>query len=178
MKRNNARSINRNGFTSIDLVLGSSLLSTVLAISSQYVNTSLDASQNNLQHSKINNAITSRIEKIREVAFYHLCEKSKDKVLESGCLLNNSNQPKYNITQLKPHCKNKTLGTSLLEGLKSHDANLADDFNLTDYDKSAEPVLITSSIKTSGNQLELSFNSKYHTPFSTIIVPKAETWCA
>lgn len=167
-----------NGFTSIDLLLGSSLLSTLLAVSSQISNTSFESTNSKLQASKINSAIASRIETVREVAFYHLCQKNTDPGEASDCRSNHIDQPRYDLTKLKPYCDSNTLGSSLLNALKSHKDKLAEDFNLTDYDKSAQPVLISTNIRASNNQIELSFESINRTPVTTIIVPKAEGWCA
>lgn len=178
MKTTGTKKIKSNGFTSIDLLLGSSLLSTVLAITSQLSNTSIDATNNRLHTSKINSAIASRIEKVREVGFYHLCKKSTHEEKLNECHSNHFNHPKYNLIELRSHCKSNTLGHSLLQELKNHEAKLVEDFNLTDYDESSQSVLISTNVKVSGNQLELSFNSKYNTPFSTTIIPKAATWCA
>ena len=75
----------QKGFTSIDMLISSSLLSTVVALSSQLSNTSLDATQASVQKAKIDSAIASRIEEMRGI-LHHLCEKSTASGKEEECI--------------------------------------------------------------------------------------------
>ena len=166
----------QRGFTTIDLLIGSSLLSTIVAVSSQLSNTSLDATQASVQKAKIDSAIASRIEEIRETSFYHLCEKSSIPGKEDECNSDHINRQKYDLAELKTHCNANTLGNSLLQNLASK--QLTENFLLNDYDSDAKATVISTSIEASGNLLKLTFNSEHNTQLSTVIVPHAQGWCA
>ncbi|WP_156957744.1 hypothetical protein [Synechococcus sp. KORDI-52] len=175
MSRTKSNSI--NGFTSIDLLLGSSLLSTAFALISQFSNPTINTAVNATQNSKINQAIASRIEKIREVSFFHLCEKNKYIDKRDECRSDHIYQQKYDLTSLKKYCKTNTLGSSLLHELESHPSKLTENFNITDYDRTAQSALISTDIVASGNQIKLSFNSGSDVNVSTIIIPHSYIWC-
>ena len=177
MERIKRKSKNISGFTSIDLLLGSSLLSTAFALMSQFTYTSIDKGVSTTESLKVNKAIASRIEQIREVSFFHLCEKSKDIGNEDECRSDHIYQQKYNLSSLKQHCQSNTLGSSLLAKLENHPSKLADNFNLTDYDKTAQSAVISTDIVASGNQLKLSFDNGKDVKISTIIIPHSHIWC-
>ena len=168
----------QKGFTSIDLLIGSSVLSTVVALSTQLSNTSLDATQISSQKAKIDSAIASRIEEIREVSFYHLCEKSNTPGKENECSSDHINRQKYDLTKLRTYCDTGTLGDSLLQELASKEKNLTENFYLNDYDSNAKATLISTTVEASGNLVKLTFNSQHNTHLSTVIVPHAQGWCA
>ena len=168
----------QKGFTSIDMLISSSLISTVVALSSQLSNTSLDATQASVQKAKIDSAIASRIEEIREVSFYHLCEKSTASGKEEECNSDHINRQKYDLAKLQPFCSTNTLGNSLLQELSSKETDLTGDFYLNDYDSNATATLISTNAEASGNLLKLTFSSEQTTQLSTVIVPHAQGWCA
>lgn len=162
----------------VDLLLGSSILSTVIALTTQLSNNSFNQASNTNQRSKVNEAITSRIEELREASFLHLCEKSQAIGKENECRPNHISQPRYDLKAVNKYCKSNSLGISLLRELKNHEGNLADNFNLTDYDKKAQSELIYTEFKALGGQIHVSFNSDKHNQISTIIVPSAHKYCA
>lgn len=168
----------QKGFTSIDLLIGSSLLSTIVAVSSQLSNTSLDASQASAHKAKIDSAIASRIEEIRDASFYHLCEKSTVVGQENECTSDHINRQKYDLTKLKTYCNANSLGNSFLQDLANSGKGLTKDFYLNEYDASAKNTLISTTVEPSGNQLKLTFSSDFNTHLSTVIVPHAQGWCA
>ena len=168
----------QKGFTTIDLLIGSSLLSTIVALSSQLSTTSLDASQASAHKAKIDSAIASRIEEIREASFYHLCEKSTVTGQENECSPDHINRQKYDLTKLETHCSASSLGNSFLQDLVGREKDLTKDFYLNEYDSNAKTTLISTTVESSGNQLKLTFSSDLNTNLSTVIVPHAQGWCA
>ena len=154
------------------MIFGSVIISTVIAMTSQASHpTTINIIEEKSQYSKLDSAISSRIEEIREVAFNHLCTQ--------GCYNNeNTSELKYDLTNLKPLCMNKELGKSLLAELKTEKFNLADDFNLNEYDNSAQSTLISSKISTSENQLVFTFSEREaNIKVITSITPHSVAWC-
>jgi len=159
----------KNGFSLPEVLIGSALLASAVGMSAQLTNSTTKGMQNMDMRTKLDSAIAAHIEEIRDSSFRHLCIQ--------GCADNElTQQLRYDLATLKPLCASSSLGSSLLADLNTK--GLTSNFYLTDYNPSATPLLITSSITSSGNQVNVNLTENtYAVAVSTTIVPHAQGWC-
>lgn len=159
------------GFSIIELIVSVVTLAIVGTMAVRISSQSMNAMQKMSLRSKVDSAIAARMEDIRTVAFGHLCTQGcEDDELGQKLL--------YDTISLESLCENKTLGASLLAALSGDDMNLVGNFNLTDYDQTADSIQINSSVEAIDNIIEVELSESItKTKVMSTIVPHAHGWC-
>ena len=157
------------GYSLPEVMVGSIILASAVSMSAQLTNSTIDGMQRMNTRSKLDSAMAARVEDIRDASFRHLCVQ--------GCDDNDlTQQLKYNLVVLKPLCETSGLGSSLLGSLTT--SGLANDFNLTSYDSTADPITINSVVTASGNQVNVALSEPINgMSVNTAVVAHAQGWC-
>ncbi len=157
------------GFALIELIVSTVILVIVGMMAIRISSHSTGAMQRMSLRSKVDSAVAARMEEIRTEAFRYLCTQGCD----DGEL---GQELTYNTAALEPLCENKSLGESLLEVLKTKDK--VGNFNLTEYDQSADSIPINSALIATENKIVVSISeSTTNTQIDSVIVPNAHGWC-
>ena len=157
------------GYSLPEVMIGSVILASAVTMTAELSNSTVNGMQRMDQRAKLDSAIAARMEEIRETAFRLHCTQ--------GCINEQlTKQLKYNLTTLKPLCETTELGQSLLTQLTAD--NLASDFNLTQYNPTAQSTPITTTLTASGNQVNVTLSeSSTGLSVTTSVVPHAQGWC-
>lgn len=177
VRRHNNTSISPcKGFTIIELVVAILALAITGSMVIQLTNSTTKAMNKMNEQSKVDSAIAAHLEKIRDASFRHLCNE--------GCENNELGQEiKYDTTTLIPLCnggEGNGLGNHLLSALTSSGLNPSN-FNVQDYDSTAESLTISSQIEEdqdNPNLLNVTLSvSELSKQVETTIIPNAQRWC-
>ncbi|MDA9149109.1 prepilin-type N-terminal cleavage/methylation domain-containing protein [Synechococcus sp. AH-229-G18] len=160
-----------DGFSLIELIVSVVILAIVGMMAVRISSQSMNAMQKMSLRSKVDSAIAARMEDIRTVAFGHLCTQGCDDEEVGQKLI-------YDTISLETLCENKTLGVSLLAALSTDGISLVGNFNLTDYDQTADSIQINSSVEAIENEIEVELSESItNTKVMSTIVPHAHGWC-
>ena len=167
-----------NGFSMPELMVSSFLFATFVTLGTQLTNSTTDGMKRTNLRSKVDSAMALRMDEIRHCAFFYLLDSS---LLIEGedCRSHTfdlTQQLSYKLDTLAPLCAANTIGNSFSNHLSNN--GLGGNFNLQDYDSSADSETIETILTPAGNQLRVSLSAT-SIPLSiqSTIVPHAQGWC-
>ena len=173
-----------DGFTIIEVVLGSIVVFLTMSVSAQLWNSTQTGINNASLRAKLDNAITTRTEEIRHCALFY--------EIDSSLILNSAStndcrdftlDPNSEILYSTSNCGSLGAGfKTFLEAntLSSPTKNLLSNFDLQDYDSSASSITVNTSSSATGNILRVSISAPIGTStFSkvTSFTPSALSSC-
>ena len=177
-RRGREKRLRSSGFSMPELMVSSFILATFVALGTQLTNSTMDGMKHTNLRSKLDSAMALRMEEIRHCAFFYLLDSS---LLTEGddCRSDSfdlTQQLSYDLTTLAPLCAANTIGTSFLNHLSEE--GLSGNFNIKDYDSTAESEIVKSTFIPTGNQLRVSLSaSSIPLSIQSTIVPHAQGWC-
>jgi len=164
-----------------EVMIASFILVSVVAANMHMGNSSMKGMNSSDLRYKLDSAMAQRIEDLRKQAFAYLCVDTPGD--EAGCIEGHSNKAlAYDLTALKPLCESNNLGQKLSDYITTNTISeikeLLTDFNLQDFDPSADNVAIVVAAIPSGNQLDVTLSTQaMPISVSTTLVPHAQGWC-
>jgi len=165
-----SRTFASEGFSLPEVMIGSVILASVVSMTAQLSNSTLDGMHRMDQRARLDSAMAARMEDIRDAAFKHLCIQGCDDA-------ELTQQLKYNLSMLRTLCETTELGESLKTALTASNLGTGT-FNLTEYDPTALSTPISSTVTTSGNLVNVTLSeSSTGLSVTTSIVPHAQGWC-
>ena len=177
-KRGREQRSKSSGFSMPEIMVSSFILATFVTLGTQLTNSTMDGMKRTNLRSKLDSAMALRMEEIRHCAFFYLLDSS---LLSEGedCRSHSfdlTQQLSYDLDTLAPLCAANTIGTSFSSHLSEE--GLSGNFNIKDYDSTAEPESIETTLTPTGNQLRVSLSAT-SIPLSiqSTIVPHAQGWC-
>ena len=174
-RQQNSRS---SGFSMPELMISSFLLATFVTLGTQLTNSTTDGMRRTNLRSKVDSAMALRMEEIRHCAFFYLLDSS---LLIEGddCRTHTfdlTQQLSYELDTLAPLCAANTIGTSFANHLSNN--YIGGNFNLQDYDSSADSEIIQTTLTPAGNQLKVLLSAtSIPLKIQSTIVPHAQGWC-
>ena len=172
-----------SGFTIIETVVGSVILSILIALSSTFWNKTTNGMRITSLRAKTDSAIARRLEEIRFCSrFYEIDLASVANPTETNCSKMRLNRTVQMTYKESADCATNGLGTGLKKYLDSTPPYLLKTpFTLDLFDDDADPIPITIVATPNDNTLLLSLEASFES-FSvskqTSILPNAQAWCA
>ena len=158
------------GLAMPEVLVSSAILAMTVAMSTQLSNSSMVAMGQSERRSKVDIAISERIESLRAHAFKYEC------LPQSGCHEDHLTKALAYGTDLeafKQACANKTLGNDLRDSIEAEDPDLLSSFTIPGTN-----IEVSSTVLGSGNQMNVVLHAgEVGTTFSATIVPMAQGWC-
>lgn len=176
--KKNKRNEQDSGFSMPELMVSSFILATFVTLGTQLTNSTTNSMKRTNIRSKLDSAMALRMEEIRHCGFFFLLDSS---LLIEGddCRSHNfdlTQQLSYDLATLTPLCASNTIGRSFSDHLSAEGLN--NDFNLRDYDETAESEIIKSTFTPTGNQLRVSLLApSISLTIHSTIVPHSQGWC-
>ena len=174
----NKQGFKSSGFSMPEIMVSSFILATFVTLGTQLTNSTTDGMKRTNLRSKLDSAMALRMEEIRHCAFFYLLDPL---LLTEGddCRSHSfdlTQELKYDLDKLAPLCAANTIGTSFSNHLSEE--QLDGNFNIKDYDSTAESEIIESTFTPLGNQLRVSLSaSSIPLSIESTIVPHAQGWC-
>ena len=179
------------GFALPDVLIGSVIMSTAVAMSAQLGNSTARGMDRSNIRAKTDSAIARRMEEIRHCSFFfNSASNIKENPSATDCrdfrpnLAETLHYPEESDrTAFETACSGSLMGNELKGYLQSNTTNLLSDFNLQDYDSDAPSVVISTEATLDpdpklGNQLNVSIvASAIPLRVESTIVPHAQGWC-
>ena len=174
------------GFALPDVLIGSVIMSTAVAMSAQLGNSTARGMNRSNIRAKTDSAIARRMEEIRHCSFFfNSASNIKENPSATDCrdfrpnLAETLHYPEESDrTAFETACSGSLMGNELKGYLQGNTTNLLNDFNVQDYDSDAPSVAITTSATAVGNQLNVSIvASAIPLRVESTIVPHAQGWC-
>ena len=161
-----------------EIMVSSFILATFVTLGTQLTNSTTDGMTRTNLRSRLDSAMALRMEEIRHCAFFYLLDSS---LLTEGddCRSHSfdlTQQLSYDLDTLEPLCAANMIGMSFSNHLSEE--GLSGNFNITDYESSAESESIETTLTPTGNQLRVSLSaSSIPLKIQSTIVPHAQGWC-
>ena len=183
LKMRHRQNVKPLGFTIIETVAGSVILSLLIALSSTFWNKTTNGMRVTNLRAKTDSAIARRLEEIRYCSrFYEIDPASVSNPAEKNCSkmrLNRTVQMNY---QESADCATNALGTGLKKYLDSTPPYLLKTpFTLDLFDDDSDPIPISIVASPNDNILFLSLEANFDSTSvskKTSILPNAQSWCA
>lgn len=175
-RRNKIITPESRGITIIEVAVGILVLGIAGSMAIQLTNSTTKAMNGMDGQSKVDSAITTHLEKIRDAAFSHLCT--------TGCEDGESDlKLTYNENILNQLCdggEGNGLANHFLEELSNTGLNPSS-INVQDYDPTAASIPISLTITedpNNSNLLNITFEaSEQNKKVITTVMPNAQKWC-
>jgi len=171
------------GFTIVETVVGSLILSVLIALSSTFWNKTTNGMRISSMRAKTDSAIARRLEEIRYCSrFYEIDIASVANQSETNCSKMRLNRTVQSTYKESVDCKTSTLGAGLKRYLDSTPPYLLKTpFTLDLFDSDADRIPITIVATPNDNTLLIKLEASLE-PNSvskqTSILPNAQSWCA
>ena len=174
------------GFALPDLLIGSVIMSTVVAMSAQLGNSTAKGMDRTNLRAKTDSAIARRMEEIRHCSFFfNSAADIRENPNATDCRdfrLNLAESLHYpeesDRAAFETACSGSLMGNELQGYLQSNSTNLLNDLDLQDYDSTAPSVTINTYTTATGNQLNVRIEANaIPLKVESIIVPHAQGWC-